>query len=406
MGHAVGVAQLSHGRRAVAAAHDGDGAALSQRLGQRAGALGKGGEFKHAHGPVPDHGARVLHRGGEGLDGLGPDVHAHAVGGDGHGRHQLGLGIGGELRGTEGVLRQEQLHALGLGLFHHLPAIVQPVLLQQGGAHAAAHGLDKGVGHASADDDGVGNVQQVVDDADLGGHLGPAQNGHQRTLGVLQGLAHDGQFLLDEEAGHGGQIGRHAGGGGMSAVNGAEGVGHVEVGHVGQSLGKGGVILLLAGLETEIFQKHDLAGLQGGGLGPGVLAHHIGGEDDLAAQQLAEALGHGGQSQGGLALPLGLAQMGAGDHGRAVVQQVVQGGQGRHDAVIIGDGPGLLVLRDVEVAAAKDPLALHVHIPDGLLVVVHLLFSFPSFQTMERTHVRPISPSPLRPGKPCWRSAS
>ena len=59
MGHLVGVAQLGHGGRAVAAADDGDGVGIGQGLGHGPGALGKGGELKDAHGPVPDHGASV-----------------------------------------------------------------------------------------------------------------------------------------------------------------------------------------------------------------------------------------------------------------------------------------------------------------------------------------------------------
>ena len=178
MGHLVGIAQLGHRGRAVAAAHNGDRVGISQSLGQGAGALGKGRELKHAHGAVPDHGARILHRIGKQLNGLGADVHAHAVIGDLHGVHQLGLGVGGELGSAQSVHRQQELHTLGLGLVHHLLAVIQAVLLQQRGTHAAAHRLDKGIGHTAADDDGVGDVQQVVDDADLGGYLGTTQDGH------------------------------------------------------------------------------------------------------------------------------------------------------------------------------------------------------------------------------------
>ena len=371
MGHPVGVAQLGHRRGGVAPAHDGHGAALGQSPGQGTGALGKGGELKDAHGAVPDDGARVFHRAGEGLDGLGADVHAHAAVGDGHGVHKLRRGVGGKLGGAQGVGGQQEGNALLLGLGHHLPAVVQPVGLQQGGAHAAPQGLDKGIRHAAADDDGVGHVQQVADDADLGGHLGPAQNGHQRALGIAQSAAHDLQLLFDKEAGHGGQIGGDARGGGVGAVDGAEGVGHVEVGHGGEGAGKVGVVLLLAGLEPEVFQQHDLTALEGGGLGVGVGADHVGGENDLLAQQLAQAPGHGGQGQLRFDGALGLAQVGAGDDRRAMAQQVAQGGQGGHDAGIVGDGAGGFVLGHVEVAAAQHPLAGHVYIAHAFLVVIH-----------------------------------
>src|SRR5699024_7597368 len=125
--------------------------------------------------------------------------------------------------------------------------------------------LDEGVGHAAADDDGVSDVQQVVDDADLGRDLGAAQNGNQGTLGVGQSAAHDLQLLLDQEAGHGGQVSGHASGGGVSAVHGAEGVGHVQISHISQSLSELRIVLLLADVEAEVLQQHDLTGLESSG---------------------------------------------------------------------------------------------------------------------------------------------
>ena len=178
-------------------------------------------------------------------------------------------------------------------------------------------------------------------------------------------------LLLDQEAGHGGQIGGHAGGGGVGAVDRAEGVGHVHVGHTGHLLGQLRVVLGLARLKAGVLQQHDLAALQGGGLGLGVGAHHVGGHDHVFAQQLAQPLGHRLQGQLGLHLALGLAQVGAGDDSRPLVQQVLDSGQGGADALVVGDGVGGLVLRDVEVAAQEHLLAGDVNVLHGLLVVVH-----------------------------------
>ena len=283
----------------------------------------------------------------------------------------MGLGVGGELGGGQAVHGEEQLDALLLGLLHHLAGVLNPVLLQQGLAHLGALGLGEGVGHAAADDDGVGDVQQVVDDADLGGHLGAAQDSHQGALGVGQGAAHDLQLLLDQEAGHGGQIGGHAGGGGVGTVDRAEGVGHIDLRHRGHFLGQLGVVLGLARLKAGVLQQHDLPGLEGGGLGLGVGADHVPGHDHRLAQQLAEADGHRLQGQLGLHLALGLAQVGAGDHSGALVQQVLNGGQSGADALIVGDGSGGLVLGDIEVAAQKHLLAGDVDVLDRLFVVVH-----------------------------------
>ena len=121
---------------------------------------------------------------------------------------------------------------------------------------------------------------------------------------------------------------------------GAEGVGHVQLRHGGQLLGEGRVVLLLAGIEAQVFQQHDLAALQRCGLGLGVLAHNVPGEDDLLPQQLAETLCHGGKAQLAFPLALGLTQMGAGDDRRLLLQKVADGGQRRHDALVTGDLAG------------------------------------------------------------------
>ena len=159
-------------------------------------------------------------------------------------------------------------------------------------------------------------------------------------------------------------------------MHGAEGVRDVQLGHVSQFLGKGGSVLLLAGIKAQVLQQHDLAALQSGGLGLGVIAHHILGENDLLPQQLAQPHSHGSQRQLFLPLTLGLAQMGAGDHRRALIQQILDGGQGSHDALVAGDGAGGLVLRYVEIAAQQDLFACHIHVHNGLLVVIHIPFSF------------------------------
>ena len=157
----------------------------------------------------------------------------------------------------------------------------------------------------------------------------------------------------------------------MGAVHGAESVGDEEVGHVSQGLGEVSAVLLLANIEAEVLKKHDLAGLQSGGLGLGVLTDDVGSEDHFLTQQLAEALCHGGQGQLGLPLALGLAQVGAGDDGSAVFQQILDGGDGGNDTLVAGDLAGLFVLRNVKVAAEKHLLALDVNIINCLLVVVH-----------------------------------
>ena len=69
----------------------------------RAGTGGEVVEFKHAHGAVPHHGARALHSGAEGGDGVRADVHALPAVGDGHGADHLPVGVVGEIVGGHSV---------------------------------------------------------------------------------------------------------------------------------------------------------------------------------------------------------------------------------------------------------------------------------------------------------------
>ena len=70
-------------------------------------------------------------------------------------------------------------------------------------AGGLALGVEEGVGHAAADEDGVGLVEQVVDDFDLVGDLGAADDGDEGLVGVGDGLAEVVEFLLHEQAGGG-----------------------------------------------------------------------------------------------------------------------------------------------------------------------------------------------------------
>ena len=396
MGHLVGIAQLLYGCGTVAAADDGDGIGLAERLGHRFGACGKGREFKDAHGAVPDDGAGAGHGITVQLHGFGTDVQPLPAGGNLPGLYHPAVGVGGIGVGNDGVHRQQQLHTLRPGFFHHFQCVGFPVGFQQAVSYLTALSGGEGVGHAAADNHGVGDFQQVVDDTDFGGNLAASQNGHQRPLGIGQRTADDLQFLFNQEAGHGRQIGGHAGGGGMGAVDGTEGVRHENLRHGGQLLGECRVIFRLTLFKAGVFQQEHLAGLQSGGFGGGILPHYVMGKENLLPQQLAQPLRHRGKGQlfqgllpglpgqffGSLALfrlllyplviiRLRFAQMGAGNHRRPLLQQIADGGQCRHNPLVAGDFTGFLVLRHVEVAAQQNLLSFYVDIPDGFLLIIH-----------------------------------
>jgi hypothetical protein len=88
-----------------------------------------------------------------------------------------------------------------------------------------------------------GALQEGLEHADLVGHLGPADDGHQRPRGVLEDGGQRLHLALQEQAGRAGQQARDALGRGVRAVRGAEGVVDVGVGEAGQALCQLGVVL-------------------------------------------------------------------------------------------------------------------------------------------------------------------
>ena len=79
----------------------------------------------------------------------------------------------------------------------------------QGRADRLALREQKGVGHAAADDQHIHLVEQTIDDLDLVGDLGPADDRDERALGVVQQLAERADLAVDEIAGVGGPQARH-----------------------------------------------------------------------------------------------------------------------------------------------------------------------------------------------------
>ena len=237
VGDLISIAELLNCSRAVAAADDGDCAALCQRLCHSLGAGGKLIELEHAHRSVPDDGARALYGVGEQLDGPRAAVHAHEAVGD-VALAEDGLGICGELGCAVVVNGQQELDALGFCLCDHFLCVVDAVCLEQALAYLVALRLLEGVSHAAADDDSVSLLKEVVDDVYLIGDLCAAEDSDEGALGIVKSLAHDGQLLVDEQTRVCRQVSCDACGGSVCSVHGAECIGNKDLCHIGQSLCK------------------------------------------------------------------------------------------------------------------------------------------------------------------------
>ena len=107
--------------------------------------------------------------------------------------------------------------------------------------------LEEGEGHAAADDDLVDLVAHVLDEQDLVGDLGAAEDGQHRLGGRVEHLGEGLELLGHEEAaGLGGVALTHHGG--VCAVRGAESVVDVDVAQLGER-GAEDVGLRLVGLD-------------------------------------------------------------------------------------------------------------------------------------------------------------
>ncbi|KAI6777240.1 hypothetical protein HG530_001185 [Fusarium avenaceum] len=210
------------------------------------------------------------------------------------------VGVLVELVGSDVVDGENELNALGLGLLNEAANSLGTGLVEERVTDGdVLEGLLEGEGHATADDEGVDLVKEVVDELDLVGDLGTTEDGKEGALRLLEGLGEVLKLLLDEETGSLlGEVDTDHGG--VSTVS----IGlltDVNVAKSGQALaeslnlslvGLGLVALLILGgalllnVESEVLEEDDRAILS---LVDDLLdlgADAVRGEGDLLAQEL------------------------------------------------------------------------------------------------------------------------
>ena len=267
--------------------------------------------------------------------------------------------------GANGVDGQQHLGLALLGLAQEGAGRAQLVLLHPALAHLPAARLEEGVGHGAADEEGVDAAEQVLEHADLVGHLGAAHHGQVGAVHRPEQLSEELQLAQHEEAG---ALDRHvldhARRRGVRAVRGAEGVVHVDLGVGGERAAEGVVVVLLAGVEAQVLQHRHLPVAQVGHHLARPVAHRLVGEDDVAAEQGGEARGGRLQRVRRVGIAVGTAQVRGEDHPRVVIDEVGDGGHRGGDARVVGHA-ARGGERHVEVDAHEHPLALHGQVGDG-----------------------------------------
>ena len=144
----------------------------------------------------------------------------------------------------------------------------------------------------------------------------------------------------------------------MGAVCGTEGIVDEHVERRGELLDESRLVLRLLLVEACVLEHDDVS------LGRAVddlldlVADAVGCELDLLPEQFAHALGAGSEAELVLGTVLGAAQVRADGDDGALALQIFDGGDGRADACVVGDG--LTVEGDVDIAADQYLLPLEV----------------------------------------------
>ena len=280
----------------------------------------------------------------------GPMSNADPAVVDGVARHHLQVGVLGEAVGHQDVNRQLELAVELHGPLHQLVRNRLPglVLVHRGADALALRGQEREA-HGPADQEPVAALQQPPDQRQLVAHLAPAEHRDERRLGVGHQPLEDVNLAREQQPGPRRQQVGDALGRGVRTVGGAEGVVHVVGEPLGELLGEGRVVRLLALVEPQVLEHDQVAGGERGDPPADLAANAVRQELDGAAHQLAQALGAGTQRQVGVPLPLRAPEVRADGHAGAGLQQPLKGGHRRADARVVGHAA--LLERDVQVGA-------------------------------------------------------
>ena len=243
---------------------------------------------------------------------------------------------------------------LGLGRLEKGQRVPVHVGLDKGPPNLTALGLHEGVSHATADDQLVHAVEQVLQHSQLGAHLGATNDGCHRLLRPAKHLLQRLDLALHQEAERlvlREKLGDHRGGS-VGAVRRAERVVDVEIAILRELTGEEFIPRLLLPVEAEVLQNGDLTGRQGLRHLQRLIAHTVGGKLDGPAEVALQGRQDVAQREVriGTFRPPEVAH----EHqASAGVQHVLQGRQSSADAGVVGHG-AVAVLgggahRDVEV---------------------------------------------------------
>jgi len=222
----------------------------------------------------------------------------------------------------QGVLGQEKFDPPLLRFSQNILGQTDLVGLAEGFTDLFSLGEPEGVGHPTADQDSVGFLQKEPQNPNFVTHLSPTQDHEKRALGIGELSAQVAQLLFHEQASRR-LLGEPGTGlsGGMGAMSRAEGVIDIEFGGAEELFGESRIILLLFGVEADVFKQKDFARLEGGAEFIRLGADAIGCELDGFAENLGKVGGDRFQRELFLRLAFGPTEVTGEDEGGAFLKK-------------------------------------------------------------------------------------
>src|SRR5574344_2091927 len=366
------VAELLHGRGAVAATANGEGFALdfANRFADRLGSFLELRLLKHAHRAIPEDELGFADFRLVKLTGLRADIDAleaiRNIAFDGL-DHPIRLRI--EAISHDGIHRQDNP---ALGFFVAALGIVKLIIFDRRIADFHAQSLLEGVGQGAAAQKLGALLQKRFDDFDLVGHLEAAKDGDIRTIALFRANARgevidffDHQIAFSDFLAFRLKDGRDADGRSVGAVGRTKGIHHEHVSKGSPFRSELRIILLFALLVTGILNQEDFAILEASdGLFEFFAARGRAEMEFRSRNQLLERFRDRGHiifflhflDLCGIGFfPVDLAKVAHQNDASAFRGQFVDGRESRFDAVGIPDDA--IFLRDVEVNANVNAFA-------------------------------------------------
>ena len=222
---------------------------------------------------------------------LRSDIETHFVGGDCHAFDVFDFnGFIYRVRESAcngGIDGKIYLFAEFIRFVEHFLAVFDFLVVDERRSYLTAFCLYKGISHTAANDERIAFIQKIVDDLEFVCNFRSAQNGYERSSGILYGATEEFEFLFNEETAdsHGSvSVLNDTCGRSVSTVSRSESVVDVYVAEFRELFAELLAVLFLTCVKTSVFQQNGFAVFKRSHFLLSVLAHKVGGKSDFAGE--------------------------------------------------------------------------------------------------------------------------